>query len=423
MYLRRLFITLIALLILLGQYPLLAKQRADSTLMSYLTGEGLVSYDANEITLYTNGHEKFCNLIADIDQAKKKIWIEYFIFANDSIGTLVMNHLIQAAKRGCDVRIVTDYYKDRERHFGMSRPEFSDSLAQFGVDFQMFDRYKYISFKNVARDHRKIVAIDDYIGYIGGLNIADYYINGNPAKYGGWRDAHIRITGPAVEGLASLFHKQYVASGGKRPYTYNTNSTRNLFDSEADHPNTERVVYFERSRENRKKKAETRNAIIAAFDAAQDTIRLVSPYLIPTHTVRQALIRALDRGVHVEILFSKVGDIELISSGNYHFAQRLLRHGAHIYLYRGDFHHSKIIMVDDQFCMVGSANLNSRSLKWDYEASAFIFGSTTTNNLNRVFARDKQYSDILSYKFYHENYSLLFLLKGWFADRILTPIL
>ena len=392
-----------------------AQQRADSTLMQYLIGEGLNRYEADAVRYYTNGHDKFEALLDDIDHAKRRIWIEYFIFANDSIGTLVMDHLVQAARRGCDVRVVTDYYKDRERHFGMGSPAYADSLARLGVDFQMFDRFKMIWFTNIARDHRKVVNIDDEIGYIGGLNIADYYIHGDPS-YGGWRDTHARITGPAVEGLARLFHKQYTASGGRQGFSFKPYH-RNLGETRiAD------VVYFERSRENRQKKAETRNALIAAFDAARDTIRLVTPYLMPTHTLRQAMIRALDRGVHMEILFSKIGDIDLVSGGNYHFSLRLLRHGAHIYLYKGDFHHSKIMMVDGQFCMVGSANLNSRSLKWDYEASAFIFGAEPTQKLTAIFENDKLRCDTLSREYYKSNFSRSFRFKGWFADRFFTPI-
>lgn len=387
---------------------------ADSALMQYLRGEGLVSYSGHTIQFFTNGRDKFDALIRDIDNAQKRIWIEYFIFANDSIGTLVMNHLVDAAQRGCDVRVVTDFYKDRERHFGMGKPAYADSLAQLGVDFQMFDRFKILWFNHVARDHRKIVNIDDRIGYIGGLNIADYYINGSP-DYGGWRDIHARLEGPAVEGLAQLFHKQYVASGGRREYSFSVPSSTGASSAE--------IVYFERSRESRQKKAETRNALIAALDAARDTIRIVSPYLMPTHTVRQAMIRALDRGVHMEVLFSKVGDIEMISAGNYHFCQRLLRHGAEVYLYKGEFHHSKIMMIDNLLCMVGSANLNSRSLKWDYEASAFLFGIATTQELTKIFQQDKMHSDTLTQSYYRKNYSFGFRLKGWFSDRFLTPIL
>ena len=430
----RLFLLIIAFL--LSSHFLMGEERADSTLMRYLRGEGLIAYPTTGVTIYTNGHDKFEALINDIDNAKRRVWIEYFIFANDSIGTLVMDHLVQAAQRGCDVRVVTDYYKDRERHYGMSRPEYADSLARLGVDFQMFDRYKVLWFNHVCRDHRKIVNIDDSIGYIGGLNIADYYIVGKPS-FGGWRDTHARILGPAVEGLAKLFHNQYSASGGTGDYTYLTDppqpSLKGRVSPSAREGSTSlplregrggSVVYFERVHNGGyRKQAETRNAIIAALDAARDTIRLVSPYLLPTHTVRQAIIRALDRGVHMEFLFSKVGDSPMLSYGNYHFAKRLLKHGAHIYLYKGKFHHSKIMMIDGQVSMVGSANLNSRSLKWDYEASSFIFSPQVTQELNQIFEEDKLQCDTFSIPYYKENFSLGFRRKGWWIDRFLTPIL
>lgn len=413
------------ILLILCTVSAFSLERADSTLMRYLRGEGLIAYPATDVRLYTNGHDKFNALIKDIDNAKHRVWIEYFIFANDSIGTLVMDHLVQAAQRGCDVRVVTDYYKDQERHYGMGRPEYADSLAKLGVDFQMFDRYKHLWFNHACRDHRKIVNIDDSIGYIGGLNIADYYLNGKPA-FGGWRDTHARITGPAVEGLAKLFHNQYAASGGSHPYNFSREGGISLpmREGRGGSVGSSSVVYFERIHNGGyKKQAETRNAIIAALDAAKDTIRLVSPYLLPTHTVRQAIFRALDRGVHMEVLFSKVGDSPMLSYGNYHFAKRLLKHGAHIYLYKGSFHHSKIMMIDGQVSMVGSANLNSRSLKWDYEASSFIFSKEVTRELNQIFENDKLQCDTFSLEYYKANFSLGFRRKGWWIDRFLTPFL
>ena len=223
--------------------------------------------------------------------------------------------------------------------------------------------------------------------------------------------------------MAKLFHNQYSASGGLQEYTFSRNTTNNSSFITL-HSSFPEVVYFERIHNGGKKKqAETRNAIIAALDAARDTIRLVSPYLLPTHTVRQAIIRALDRGVHMEILFSKIGDSPMLSYGNYHFAKRLLKHGAHIYLYKGKFHHSKIMMIDGQVSMVGSANLNSRSLKYDYEASSFIFSAETTRELNEIFEADKLQCDTFSIPYYKENFSLGFRRKGWWIDRFFTVIL
>lgn len=406
---------------LLLQFPMLsAKERTDSLLMQALRQEQLLSYPARDIDLYYDGTTTFNAIFADIDKAQKKVWIEFMIVANDSIGNLTLWHLEQAAKRGVDVRLIIDDYKDKERGYGFRTPHGQDSIRNLGIDLVLFDHFKYPWLNHVCRDHRKLVVVDDSIGFIGGLNIADYYVNGKPDVYGGWRDTHARITGAAVEGIAKLFNEHYQRYGGEKPNDF----ARYLFDKDRAciTENTPQVVYFERSRITPQKQAETRHAIIAALDAAQDTIRLVSPYLMPTHTVRQALIRAIDRGVHVEILFSKVGDNGWLSYGNYSFACRLKKHGAHIFLYRGAFHHSKIMMIDGQVAMVGSANLNSRSLKWDYEASCFIFNADVTARLNRQFEIDKLQCDTFSLDYYHKNYPRRIRMAGWFINRFFTPI-
>lgn len=395
--------------------------RTDSVLMQSLREEGLAAYPVRDVRLFKDGSSTFDAMFADIDRAQRKVWIEFMIVANDSIGNLTLSHLEQAARRGCEVRLIVDDYKDKERGYGFRTSRGQDSIRNLGIDFILFDHFHYPWFNHVCRDHRKIVCIDDSIGYIGGLNIADYYVNGKPEVYGGWRDTHARLTGAAVEGLAKFFDNHYQRYGGKGRYTF----ARYLFDNDYREQKagaTPQVVYFERSRVSPQKQAETRHAIIAALDAARDTIRLVSPYLLPTHTVRQALIRAIDRGVHVEILFSKVGDNGWLSYGNYHFAKRLHRHGAKVFLYRGAFHHSKIMMIDGQVSMVGSANLNSRSLKWDYEASCFIFDPDVTNRLNRTFEQDKLQCDTFSIEYYRQEMPRRIRLAGWFIDRFFTPI-
>ena len=399
--------------------------RADSMLMQYLRSQGLPAYAATGIDIFTNGTDKFEALFSDIDHAQHKVWIEYFIFANDSIGHLTLRHLQQAAQRGVDVRLVIDDYKDHERHYGLCTEASADSIRGMGIDFVTFDPFRFPYLNHVPRDHRKIVVIDDQTGYIGGLNVADYYIVGKPS-FGGWRDTHVRITGPAVEGLALLFDNQYRASGGLQPYGFAPDAAGQW--SAAAHTDAAsavppQVVYFERSRASHRKKAETRRALVAAFDAARDTIRFVTPYFLPTHSVRQAILRALDRGVHVEMFYSKVGDSPMLSYGNYHLSKRMLRHGAHIYLYRGQFHHSKIMMVDGQFSMVGSANLNSRSLRWDYEASCFIFDPLVTQRLNAIFEADKLQCDTFSLRYYHDELRFGARLKALLIDRFFTPIL
>lgn len=398
-------------------------ERADSLLRASLQDMGIWQPYAlgDDVRIYTNGTDKFEALFADIDAARRRVWVEYFIVANDSIGTLLMQHLAAAARRGCEVRLVIDSYKDRERHYGYDTPYQRIFWRAQGIDMVIFDPWRFPYVNHIARDHRKIVCIDDSIGYIGGLNVADYYIVGKPEIFGGWRDTHLRLTGDAVAGMMQLFHKQYVASGGEGSAEIATREVETGACAEALGARGDSVVYFVRSRESRAKKAETRRALVAAFDAARDTIRLVTPYMLPTRSVRRAMLRAIDRGVHVEILFSRTGDEPILTYGNYHLAHKFVKHGAQVFLYRGKFHHSKIIMVDGQFSMVGSANLNSRSLRWDYEASCFVFSADVTRRLDAVFEADKLECDTFTVPYYKERCSPAFRRKGWWTDRFLTP--
>ena len=408
------------ILLLFASVAISAQQRADSLLMRFVHSEGLDLYTANDIEIFTNGSSTFDALFADIDRAQHKVWVEFMIVANDSIGNLLIDHLAQAADRGCEVRLIIDDYKDWERSYGFRTRRGQASIRNRGIDLVLFDPFRFPWVNHVCRDHRKIVVIDDHIGYIGGLNVADYYVNGDP-KYRDWRDTHLRLTGRANEGLAVLFDQHYRRNGGEGEFSFNYDAPYNIVSS--DTPSQPKVVYFERSRTSGKLKSQTRRAFIAAFDAARDTLRFVTPYMLPTYTVRQAILRALRRGVYVELMFSRYGDNPMLSYGNFNFAQTLYKHGAHIYLYRGAFHHSKIIMVDGQLSMVGSANLNSRSLKWDYEASSFIFSHDITHRLDSIFRTDTQSSDIFTPSYYRREFNVARRTAGWCIDRFLTPIL
>lgn len=412
----------LVVLLLLAVFPvsISAALRSDTSLLQWVETEGLSLYAADSVDIYTDGSSTFDALFADIDRAQRSVWIEFMIVANDSIGQQLLTHLSAAAQRGCDVRLIIDDYKDRERHYGFHRPAAQDSIRALGIDLVLFDPFRFPWFNHVCRDHRKLVIIDDAIGYIGGLNVADYYVNGKPS-YGGWRDTHIRFAGQATKGIAALFEHHYRRFGLKDPNFADKMEWPSVHASAGEAPI--RIAFFERSRVSSKLCSQTRRAIIAAFDAATDTIRLVSPYLLPTYTVRQALLRAIDRGVHVEVLFSRDGDNPMLSYGNFNLARRLVRHGAEVYLYRGSFHHSKIMMVDGQFSMVGSANLNSRSLKWDYEASAFIFSQDVTHRLNAIFEQDKLQCDTLRAETYREDFPRIQRVAGWWIDRCFTPIL
>lgn len=132
-----------------------------------------------------------------------------------------------------------------------------------------------------------------------------------------------------------------------------------------------------------------RQTYIKSIDAAQDKIQIVNPYFTPIPSIKKAIKRALKRGVEVEIMIPGKSDIPFTPDAAFYTANKLRKKGAKIYVYNGGFHHSKIMMVDSLFCTVGSTNLNSRSLRYDYEVNAFIFDKETTHELSTMFEHDK----------------------------------
>lgn len=401
---------------------------ADSLLHRALLDEGVSGRYDGDVAIFPRGDLKFDDLFHVIRQARHHVHIEYFIFADDSIAHALLDLLRAKAAEGIEVRLLIDDFKAVSRHYGFTAKRLSALRAE-GIDVRMFDPFKFPYVNHIARDHRKIVVVDGRIGYIGGLNVSDYYIHGDPEGYGEWRDTHARIVGPAVEVLQRYFLQSFTTAGGASfegveyyPYTLSPADGDTVpvdyFQLPPSLP-TRGITFVERSKE---RKAEMRRSFVAAFNSAQRKMLIVSPYFMPTASVRRALIRALDRGVEVQILLSAACDEPLLLYGNYNFARRLIHHGAQVYIYQGGFHHSKILMVDDSYSMVGSANLNSRSLRWDYEASCFIYSPEVTRRLTEIFEDDLTRSVPMTDSLYH-SFSRRKRILGGVVNHLLTPIL
>ncbi len=409
------FRLLSVLLFILGFIPFGKSQdNADTSLRRWTESVGLSSYPFHDALIFPDGHSKFCALLQDIDAARHSVDIEYFIYAPDSIGREVTAHLHRAAQRGVKVRLLIDDYKSKMRGYGYTA-QWLDSMAVLGIETRLFCPFKFPWVNRIARDHRKVVVIDDTISWIGGLNVADYYINGDSVAYGGWRDTHVRITGRMA---AIPFRESF-----QRQWTFGDDEEQpDDFRAPLVSVTGRDVIFFERGFGSHRRKAETRRAYVAAFRSARKSICIVNPYFMPTQSVRHALIDAIDRGVDVRILLPLESDEPALAAGAFNFAYRLMRHGARVYLYKGAFHHSKILMIDDSYCMIGSANLNSRSLRWDYEASCFLMSPEVTARLTEIFNRDLEQCDEMTHSYY-KSFSSGLRAKGWIVNHIFTPLL
>lgn len=388
--------------------------QSDSILVDYLWEEyGIPTTTHNRVKLLKSGEEKFEDLFEAIRKAEHHIHLEYFNFRNDSIAGLTFKLLAQKAQEGIEVRALFDAFGNFSNNQPLKKKHLK-AIRESGVEIVKFDpfRFPYINHA-YHRDHRKIVIIDGKIGYTGGMNIADYYIEGLP-EIGEWRDMHVRIEGEGVNYLQDIFLDMWnktakQAIGGKDYYplqddSINDNKRIAIVDRyPIKAPKTMRKVYAH------------------AIETAEKKVQIINPYFTPTRTIKKAIKKALKKGTKVEIMIPGKSDISFSPEGAFYIANKLRKRGADIYVFNGGFHHSKIMMIDSLYCTVGSTNLNSRSLCYDYEVNAFIFDEETTHKLIDMFEKDQQNSTLLTKDIYKQR-SAWKRLVGWFA-YLLTPFI
>ena len=164
-----------------------------------------------------------------------------------------------------------------------------------------------------------------------------------------------------------------------------------------------------------------RRVYAQAIESAENKVQIINPYFTPTKIITKAIKNAINKGVEVEIMIPGKSDINFTPDAAFYIANKLRKKGANIYIFNGGFHHSKIMMIDSLYCTVGSTNLNSRSLRYDYEVNAFIFDTETTAELISIFNEDKEESTLLTAEIYKQR-STWKKFVGWFA-HLLTPFL
>ena len=348
----------------------------------------------NRIVVFRTGQEKFDDLFAAVAQAKETIHMEYFNFRNDSISMALFSLLAERVKAGVKVRILFDGFGNssnnrplHERHLRLLREE--------GIEIYEFDplRFPWVD-KAMHRDHRKIVVIDGCVAYTGGMNVADYYIHGKE-EFGEWRDIHARVEGDAVAELQGIFVRFWnevtgqdlggpdLYPGEARPDTLFKNVRPDL------DPTAGRKCLAVVNRDPGMESNVIHDTFLEIINSAQHRLLIINPYFTLCGHIRRALKKAVKRGVDVQIMVSEKSDIPVTPNIVEYNTWKLAKKGAKVWVFQGGFHHSKIMMADDCCAFIGSANLNSRSLSFDYECNVFAADSATTAHLTDIFEQDK----------------------------------
>lgn len=372
-------------------------------------------YEGNSVVLLNSGTEKFKDLFTSIRQARRYIHLEYFNYRNDSIGWALFGLLGRKAQEGVEVRLLCDDFGNRSNDHPL-RKHHLDSIRSMGIQIQIFDPMYFPWVQHfLHRDHMKIAVIDGNIAYSGGMNVADYYIHGKP-EIGSWHDMHMRLEGDVVSRYEEIFQSMWLQETGEQ-----LDSTAYVGDGDLSHyahlkpdttPDRQQKYLAVVNRKPGKLSKVMRKAYVAAIDAAREHIQIVNPYPTGVYSIRRALYRALKRGVRLEFMVSAKCDVPITPDVVAIQMRRLMKRGCEVYYYEEGFHHSKFMAVDSEFCTIGSANLDARSMLFDYEVNAFIFSPSTTQELQRIFDHDKQSSTLLSRQGWKKRFNLWHRIVG-----------
>ncbi|MGL4696474.1 cardiolipin synthase [Enterococcus larvae] len=363
----------------------------------------------NDVVLYTDGREKFDALIQDIRNAKDHVHMEYYIYRGDALGKELRAELIDAAKRGVKVRLLLDAWGSTQVNM-----KFFEGLTNEGGEVAFFFPLfvPYLNPRINYRNHRKIVVIDGLIGYTGGFNVGDEYL-GIVEKFGYWRDNHLRVCGDAVYSFQNRFLMDW-----------NSQHTEELGYSEAYFPpitsvgkKAIQVVTSGPDSEHEQIKM----TYLKMISIAKKEILIQTPYYIPDESIHEAIKLALLSGVKVRIQIPNKPDHMLVYWATYSFAAELLEYGAIIETYENGFIHAKTMIVDGGIVSVGSANIDVRSFRLDFEVNTIIYDEEFSGKVRDSFYEDSQVSQLLTQEKYDDRGFLIKLKEG--LARLISPLL
>ena len=409
-------------------------QSADSLIVKDLRDSGIRFSHNNSVVLFTSGQEKYDEMFATIRQAKSSIHLEYFNFRNDSIASALFDILAEKAEEGVEVRALYDAFGNMSNNRPLKNRHV-ESIRARGIELYEFDPIRFPWINHVfSRDHRKIVVVDGKVAFTGGMNVADYYIHGTEVV-GAWHDMHCRIDGDEVNELQKIFLRVWNKTTGQNIHGVKYyRGTRSIIKGtevaaadayiEGVKKDTTATAYRKMvgiiNREPHVTNKIMRRFYISCFDNAQDSIKLINPYMSLTHSVKKAIKRCLKRGVKLQVMMSEKSDIPMEPDASFYNLHWMMKRGAEVYIYQGGFHHTKIIMVDGKVCTVGSCNLDARSLNWDHEENAVIVDKNTTGELDRFFDEQKKSCFRLTPQKWDEWRSPWKKFYGWFS-KMLSP--
>ena len=328
--------------------------------------------ESNSWELYSDNERAWQAMLTDCANAKTSIVLEQFIFVNDEYGQRLIDICKNRAKEGVHVRFLWD----AAGSFTLWGAELVDDLRKSGIELLFWKTLipGFFSIPNVKswffRNHRRTLVVDESIGYTGSICVYDNYKN--------WRDTNVRIEGPVVKEMKNAFEQMWARATHKQRPRFKKSPRTNEFRYLTNYPAPgRRHIYSE---------------ILKAIRKAENNIYITVPYFVPTHRLLRTIKAASQRGVDVRIILPEKSDHYLVDQGARAFFGSLLKSGVKIYLYSGNIIHSKSITIDDTWSTVGSMNLDSVSLLYNFEANIVTTNDRFSKELKLHFFQDLEES-------------------------------
>ncbi|MEO5906883.1 MAG: cardiolipin synthase, partial [Saprospiraceae bacterium] len=346
----------------------------------------------NSVELLINGENKFPSVFKAIEEAKHHIHIQYYIYHDDVIGKQVEEALLKKASEGVIVRFIYDDFGSRS-----VRKRLVPNLKKNGIKASPFHKVIFLLLANRInyRNHRKIIVIDGVVGFVGGINVSDKYINDNkPSKKSEqklyWRDTHIKIEGPGVQYLQYLFMSDwnfctkdclepdelYFPKPTSIPIKGNKIVQIAASGPDSDKPT---ILY----------------SLLQAINLAKEEVLITTPYFIPGDSLLDALIVSALGGVKVKLLVPGKSDSKFVNAAARSYYDDIIAAGVEIYQYTRGFVHSKSLVADGKIAVIGSANIDHRSFDLNFEVNAIIYDIAVAKEMRDIFFEDIRHAELI----------------------------
>lgn len=337
---------------------------------------GMPLSSCSNVRLLVDGGQTFEAIVAAIHAARHHVHVEYYIFVDDATGMAIIDALIERSAAGVEVRLLVDAVGVRLRRSTLKR------MRLAGVELAYFHPVAALRLRPLVnlRTHRKIVVCDGVVGFTGGINVtADHDERINPKAF---RDTHIRLEGLAVRWLQVVFLEDW-------HYTTNRGPISDAYFPDVIEPGTHPVQIVASGPDS------SEEAILrmyfAAIASAETSVTAQTPYFVPDEAIRTALTTAALRGVDVRVMVPQYSDSRLVTAAARSYFDEMLRAGVRVYEYLPRMLHAKTLVVDGMFAAVGTANLDNRSFRLNFEVTAVVHGAPIAAELTTLFEADLEH--------------------------------